>query len=209
MTQEFRSAFGRGFTIAIGAAAAATIVFVAATSGLLDALVTLPWAAAFVTVVWAVFWRPHIAVSDSGVRFVNVTRTIDIPWPAVTAVDTRFALTVDTPYGRYAAWAAPAPSAGTALRYSMRMRSAAKGATHPGQDPAERPITSSSTGDMAGSPSAEAATIVRTRWEQLRRQGHLDDPRLEYARLPMRWNWQIGATIAALIIVGWLGLLVG
>ena len=45
---------------------------------------------------WAVFWRPVVAVDDGGVRLVNVLRTIDLPWPSILAIDTKWALTLIT-----------------------------------------------------------------------------------------------------------------
>ena len=56
----------------------------------------LPWALLVGGACWATFWRPRVEVSDAGVRVVNVTRTIDIPWPALRDVDTKWALTLDT-----------------------------------------------------------------------------------------------------------------
>ena len=122
MIEEFRPGFGRGLTAVIAIAGVATLMFVAATSGPVDALLTLPWVALFALSAWATFWRPRVVVSDGGVRLVNVTRTIDAPWPAITDVETRYALTLVTVYGRFAAWAAPAPGAGAALRTAMRSR---------------------------------------------------------------------------------------
>jgi hypothetical protein len=133
------------------------------------------------------------------VRLVNVTRTIEIPWPALTGIDTRYALTLTTAYGRFAAWAAPAPGAGTALRTAMRSRPRA------GADGG----TSATMGDVPGVASADAAEVVRRRWDRLRDQGFLDDPQLEFETAPIRWHWRIavaavglGALSAATLFVG-------
>jgi hypothetical protein len=190
VNEEFRPGFGRGLTIIIAIVGVAILVFVAATSGFDDALLTLPWVALFAVSAWAIFWRPRVVVSDGGVRLVNVTRTIDAPWPAITDVETRYALTLVTAYGRFAAWAAPAPGAGPALRTAMRSRPrAAEG---------DEEITAVSMGDMPGTASGDAATLVRRRWERLREDGFLDDPRLEFDKPPIRWHWQIGLVVAAL-----------
>lgn len=198
--EEFRPAFGRGLTVAIGAASIAALIFLAATSGLADAALTLPWLCLAVTCCWAIFWRPNVGVSDAGVRLVNVTRTIEIPWPALVDVQTRYALTLVTAYGRFAAWAAPAPGAGTALRVSMRARSSRR---------ADDEVTTSSIGELAGTASGDAASIVQRRWERLRDAGHLDDPKLEFDAAPVHWHWRIGATIAALTVISLATLLAG
>ncbi len=76
----------------------------------LDAVLTYGGAIALVGVLaWAVFWEPHVEVSDGGVRVANTLRTIEIPWPAVESVDGRYGLRIHTPYGRVVAWGADAP----------------------------------------------------------------------------------------------------
>jgi hypothetical protein len=192
VTDDFRPAFGRVLTVTISLLGAAVIVFVAATSGPSDALVTLPWALLFAGSCWAIFWNPRVEVSDGGVRLVNVTRTIDVPWPAITGIETRYALTLITAYGRFAAWAAPAPSAGGALRTAMRSRPSA------GDDDVVDAVT---MGEIAGTASGDAAAIVRRRWDRLRSGGFLDDPQLEFAAPPVRWHWEIGLTIATLAVL--------
>ena len=200
VNEEFRPGFGRGLTVLVTAAALFVLVFVATKNGLTHALLTLPWLGLFVACCWAVFWRPCVIVSDAGVRLVNVTRTIEVPWPALVDVETRYALTLVTVYGRFAAWAAPAPGAGSALRTSMRSRRP--------RDVDEQ-VESSSMGDLAGTSSGDAATIVRRRWERLRDAGYLDDPKLEFDAPPIRWHWGIAAAVAALVAASVLTLLLG
>lgn len=196
MHEEFRPGFGRGLTMSVALLAAVSGVVALWTAGVTDTLLTLPWLALLVATCWALFWRPSVIVNDAGVRLVNVTRTIDLPWPAVHEVDTRFALTLHTAYGRFAAWAAPAPGAGTALRSSMKAR------RRPSDDPDDPVvIETSSMGDMAGTPSGEAATIVRRRWERLRDDGFLDDPKLEFEKAPITWHWRTATCIGALVVL--------
>ncbi len=192
MIEEFRPGFGRGLTVAVAVAGVAVLLFVSATSGIDDALATLPWVLLSAVAAWAIFWRPCVVVSDGGVRLINVTRTIDAPWPSITDIETRYALTLVTAYGRFAAWAAPAPGAGTALRTAMRSR--------PRATDGDEDITAVTMGDMAGTASGDAATIVRRRWERLRSDGFLDDPRLEFDKPPIRWHWQIGLVVVLLAV---------
>ena len=65
---------------------------------------------------WAAFWRPHVEVSDGGVRVVNTFRTVQVPWPAITEVDGRYGLRLQTALGSVTSWAAPAPSGRTRAR---------------------------------------------------------------------------------------------
>jgi hypothetical protein len=188
VVEEFRPAFGRGLTVVVVVLGGAIVAFVAATSGASDALATVPWVLLFATACWAIFWNPRVVVSDGGVRLVNVTRTIDVPWPAITDVETRYALTLVTAYGRFAAWAAPAPGAGSALRTAMRSR--------PRSDDGR--VEAVTMGEIPGTASGDAAAIVRRRWDRLRADGFLADPRLEFDRPPIRWHWQIALVVAGL-----------
>ena len=190
VVEEFRPAFGRGLAVVVAVFAVVLVVFVVATSGVGDAVATVPWVLLFSTCCWAIFWNPCVVVSDGGVRLVNVTRTIDVPWPAIENVETRYALTLVTAYGRYAAWAAPAPSAGGALRNSMRSRQRVvdRGAE----------VEAVTMGEVPGTASGDAARIVRRRWERLRADGFLDDPRLEFDKPPIRWHWQMALVVAGL-----------
>ena len=190
MVEEFRPAFGRGLTVVTAVLGVVVVVFVAATSGAGDALATLPWALLFTACCWAIFWNPRVVVSDGSVRLVNVTRTIDVPWPSIVDVETRYALTLVTTYGRFAAWAAPAPGAGGALRTAMRSRPRAV-------DGVDQ-VHAVTMGEVPGTASGDAATIVRRRWKRLRADGFLDEPRLEFDAPPIRWHWQIGLVVAGL-----------
>ena len=90
-------------------------------------------------------------------------RTIDLPWPSIHAVDTKWALTLITAYGRFTAWAAPAPG-----RARRAARHQAGGAAPPGEHgvapAAIRP------GDLPSSPSGAAALMIRRRWEAAARR---------------------------------------
>jgi hypothetical protein len=197
VVEEFRPAFGRGLTVTAAVLGVATVVFVMVTSGLGDALVTMPWVLLFTTCSWAIFWNPRVVVSDGGVRLVNVTRTIDVPWPSIIDVETRYALTLVTAYGRFAAWAAPAPSAGSALRTAMRSR----------PRPVDGKVEAVTMGEILGTASGDAAMIVRRRWDRLRADGFLDNARLEFDRPPIHWHWKTGVAVAGLIALS-LGSLI-
>ncbi len=199
----YRPPLARSMAVGVIVVIAIAVVWLAADAGVRETVQLAPWLLLVALAAWAVFWRPCIEVSQGGVRLVNVTRTIDVPWPALQYVDTKWALRLGTAYGRYTAWAAPAPSARTVIR------------TVADRPMAERPdgaplgaadIRPSSA--KADTPSGDAALMIHRRWEQLRNDGFLDDPRLEHPRPPVRWHVEIGAAAAGLLAVGVAGLLV-
>jgi len=65
---------------------------------------------------YAVMWLPYVEVSEGGVVLRNVLRTVHLPWPAIEEVDGRYGLRLDTVYGRFTAWAAPAPGGRDRMR---------------------------------------------------------------------------------------------
>jgi Bacterial PH domain len=197
MAAVYRSTFGRVLTVAIGAICALTAIVIVAGGGLGDLWPVLPWLALVTGSCWATFWRPRVEVSDGGVRIVNVMRTIDVPWPAITGIDTRWALTLLTAYGKFTAWAAPARGRGP-VRRAMRADTFPLGRT---------PATSPDRGPHEVAPGAarEAAEIVSQHWERLRAEGHLDNPVLEHERVPVRWHVEtiaVGLVLVGLVVVG-------
>lgn len=191
MATEFRSTFSRVISVAVWVCCGVGAV-VAAFYGLDQLAQTLPWLALASGAVWALYWRPRVIVDDGSVHLVNVFRTIDVPWPAIQAVDTKWALTLVTGYGRFTAWAAPAPGGMGAARQLRKADRQALGSTTSG--------LAIRAGDLPDTPSGSVALVIRTRWEQLRDAGYLDDPRMEFAAVPVRFHW---LTIAgAVVLVG-------
>jgi Bacterial PH domain len=196
----YRPSFGRALTVAIGAICAIGIVVLTAQEGLRGFLQATPWFALGGGVCWALFWRPRVDVSDGGVRIVNVLRTIDIPWPAIQLVDTKWALTVVTAYGRFTAWAAPSPGARGAMRSSRADVRHLPSSTFGG--------TGIRPGDLPSSHSGATAELIRRHWEQLRDAGHLHNPRLEHEKVPVTWHIPIIAAGATILALGVLGLVI-
>lgn len=200
MAHRYRSRFGRALAVFVWVLAGLALVAMLAQGGVAGLVRGAAWALLPSLLVWAMFWQPCVVVDDGGVELVNVFRTIRLPWPAITEVDTRWALTLHTAYGRYAAWAAPA----SGWQRSRRVTEL---------DAHAVPIEESETGrlmrasDAPWSPSGEAAIQVRQRWQALRDAGHLDDPRLEFDRAPVRWHVEFLAALAVLIAWAVLGLL--
>ena len=188
-TVEFRPSSGRVLTV--GAAVLATVGAVATlVQSPAVGLRAVPMFVLAPVLVWAFFGRPAVLVSDGGVEVRNVLRTIELPWPSIERIDTKYALTLYTAYGVYGAWAAPAPSRSQTLH-------AAPGDTR------HLPQTSYigggiRPGDLAGTASGDAAAYIRRRWEALQEAGHLDAARLERDRPRVRWHVVPAAGIAAL-----------
>lgn len=199
MRYVFRPGFGRGLSIAFGVLGATALVAIAVSDGTRAVVLAAPWLALVVGAVWALYWRPEVAVDDGGVHVVNVLKTVDLPWPAIQRIDTKWALTLFTAYGKVTAWAAPAPG-GFATRVAARHDFHGLPESTFVGDRSIRP------GDLPGSPSGAAALVVRRHWEQLRDAGHLDDAKLEFSEPPSRWHYRTILIGAVLVLLGLLAV---
>ncbi|MGO4593379.1 PH domain-containing protein [Leifsonia sp. 2TAF2] len=189
--EVFVSRFNRVLAVLIWAAA------VALTVGLLvsvhDArLLYIVPGALFAFVAWAMLWRPQLTVADDGITVVNVTRTIHIPWEALIAVDTKFALTLYTPGHRFPVWAAPAPGTGSTLRATRNETRGRLGRPRV-EDSVRRP------GDLLGTESGAAAEVVRRRWTMLQDSGAIDAGRADETPVAVRWH--IAALVALVVLL--------
>lgn len=198
---EFRPWFGQALTGVIGAICAVALVGFTLQHGVEAGLRSLAPLALATGACWALFWRPRVVVDDAGVRMVNVARTVTLPWPAIQAVDTKWALTLITSYGRFTAWAAPAPGAAHVVRSDVRREARNLPSSTFGPD-GIRP------GDLPTSPSGGAALMIRERWERLRDAGYLDDPRLEFDEAPVEWHWRVGAVGVLLVVASIASVLI-
>jgi hypothetical protein len=189
--EVFVSRFNRVLAVLIWAAA------VALTVGLLvsvhDArLLYIVPGALFAFVAWAMLWRPQLTVADDGITVVNVTRTVHIPWEALIAVDTKFALTLYTPGHRFPVWAAPAPGTGSTLRATRNETRGRLGRPRV-EDSVRRP------GDLLGTESGAAAEVVRRRWTMLQDSGAIDAGRADETPVAVRWH--IAALVALVVLL--------
>lgn len=150
-----------------------------------------------VAAAFALFWFPRVDVAEHEVTVRNVFSTAHVEWPAIQRIDTKFALTLYTPRGKITAWASPAPS-----RYASqvsRTQDARLAASAAGADP--RP------GDLLDSTSGAAAFVIRRHWEDLREDGHLDNPVLEDGALRRDVHWVTIGVLGALVVATALGFL--
>jgi hypothetical protein len=199
-TERIRSQFGPLLAGSVAALCLLAAVVVAAEEGASTLLTVWPWLAIVACLAWALYWRPEVRVTDAGVRLVNPLRTIDVAWPALQAVETRWALTLVTTWGSYRAWAAPAPGR-SVMRQQLRH--------HVSQDrriPGLPPNSSARPSDLPHTDSGAAAQAINEHWKRLRAGGHLDHPVVEHDRPPVRWHWELVVLIAVPAAIGVLGL---
>jgi hypothetical protein len=196
MSAVFRPMFGRVLTLVVAGFCAVAALLTVADGNVGEVARVLPWLALVAGGAWAAFWHPRVEVSDGGVRIVNVTRTIDVPWPAIQNVETKWALKLVTAYGAFTAWAAPAGGRGPARRASRVENNLLRRARI-----TENLAAPTSLDGAAG----DAAEIVRAHWATLRQAGHLDHPVLEHSKVPVRWHVEILFVGAMLIVLGVIG----
>lgn len=141
--------------------------------------------------VWMAFWAPDLEISDGGVRMRNVFHTVTLAWPAIERIDTKYALTLYTRYGRFVAWVAPAAGRHQMLRsHTEDLRGLPESTFMAG---------TVGLGDMPNSVSGDAAAIIRRRWDGLRDAGHLDAPVLDPDLHPSLLHRGRIAVLAALL----------
>lgn len=135
--------------------------------GLTAAWRTVPVVLGLGVLVWLVSWRPRLRVDDAGVTLTNPFRTVHVPWAALIAVTTQYALTLHTPHGRFQAWAAPGPGRHRALSAGRLDLAAVPRSSRDHRG-------SVAVGDLPSAPSGHAAGIVRRRWEGLVEDGAIE-----------------------------------
>lgn len=198
MDYRYRPGFGRVLTVLVCCLCVIALLITMFHDGLGPALRSLPWLALVGGACWAIFWRPAVLVDDAGVHLCNVLRTIDLPWPSILVVDTKWALTLITPYGKFTAWAAPTSSRRSGREISPGdVRKLPSSTLGPGGS--IRP------GDSPDAPSGQAAMVIRRRWEDLRDAGHLENARLEFDHAPVSWHRTtiaVGVLLLGLAIMG-------
>ncbi|MBM7824855.1 hypothetical protein JOD55_000682 [Arcanobacterium pluranimalium] len=73
-----------------------------------EALRALPISAFIAVFAWVAYGNPRTEVGPRGLRIVNLTRTVDVPWGDLDYVENRWGLIVHTVSGRkISAWSIP------------------------------------------------------------------------------------------------------
>lgn len=140
---------------------------------------------------WWLAWYPAVVISDDGVTLRNPVRTVDVPWPALVTVDTKYALTLVTAAARYSAWSAPAPGLFSVQRAQPDHVRGLPETTY-------GPAGSVRPGDLAYSDSGTAAYLVRQRWGRLLASGAVETGIAEAGGARITVNWAVLAVGLAL-----------
>lgn len=167
---------------------AAVLVVTAITSDDARFLFLYPAAGLLTLFGWVGLWRPFVRVTDEGVTVQNVTHSVFVPWEALVHVDTRYALTLHTPAAKYAAWSAPAPG----MLGSIRARR-----NRPNRE-ARASGEHLRAGDLIGTESGDAATVVRERWNRRLRAGGVETGIADQVSVRRHWDVPTIAGIALL-----------
>ncbi|KAM9861563.1 hypothetical protein ACI1US_02566 [Leucobacter sp. BZR 635] len=132
--------------------------------------------AAIAAFTYVGLWLPSLRVSDEAVTVRNVLRTVTIPWNALVHVDTKYNLSLHVPGRTVNVFAAPAPGTVTAARLARRSKREGRSLDAP------RP------GDLSGTDSGDAASLVRERWAELQHEGRIEAGVADQTPVAIRWN---------------------
>ena len=133
----------------------------------------------FAYFAWLLFWNPSVKVSDEGVVVDNIFKTHKLNWSAITRIDTKYSLTLETKEGTIQAFGAPAPS-----RYAGFMANKTEAEHLPESSFIGKGLVR--PGDLTSSDSGVAAYIIRSHWEKLRDLNKLNETS------SVESNWVIG-----------------
>lgn len=147
------------------------------------AVLSLPALGLVVVAAVEVFLRPGLRLHPGGITVVNPLSTIEVPWPAIADVRTRFHVSIETRSGRLiGSWGAPAA-------------------------PRIKPSAAGSLGDWSGgtaahpggsAPSSAAHRVIDSYWAEFAESA----AREELAEPVHRWHWvAVGALVALVIVV--------
>ncbi|WGW10575.1 PH domain-containing protein [Saxibacter everestensis] len=193
-SNAFRPRFGQVLTIVMGLIAVISIAGMLGTTGISGFAQFGGLPLLLAALVWAVFYKPRLEVSDGELVIVNPLRTVHLVWPSIKGFETNWGMTVLSAYGKFTAWSVPAPSRGFA---------------RPGRIGWGVESRSNAADDVAGRVASPAVQEALARWEALKAAGYLDNPRLEAPRPKASWNFDvilICAVLAVWTAVGLLGM---
>ncbi len=122
----------------------------------------------FAYFAWLLFWNPSVKVSDEGVVVDNIFKTHKLNWSAITRIDTKYSLTLETKERTIQAFGAPAPS-----RYAGFMANKTEAEHLPESSFVGKGLVR--PGDLTSSDSGVAAYSIRSHWEKLRDLNKLNE----------------------------------
>lgn len=122
----------------------------------------------FAYFAWLLFWNPSVKVSEEGVVVDNIFQTHTLSWSAITRIDTKYSLSLETKDKTIRAFGAPAPS-----RYAGFMANKTEAEHLPESSFVGKGLVR--PGDLTSSDSGVAAYVIRSHWEKLRDLNQLND----------------------------------
>ena len=122
----------------------------------------------FAFFAWLLFWNPSVKVSDEGVVVDNIFKTHKLNWSAITRIDTKYSLSLETKGRTIQAFGAPAPS-----RYAGFMANRTEAEHLPESSFIGKGLVR--PGDLTSSDSGVAAYVIRSHWEKLRDLNKLNE----------------------------------
>ncbi len=192
----FRPAFGRVLSVIVVVIAVAGLAGFVVTGDIVG-LLRYGWGLGLLGyAAVALFWLPSLSVAEHEVTVRNVLSTWHVPWPAIQRIDTKYALTLHTPKGAISVWASPAPN-----RYAGQVSASAETRL-----PGKGLGGSIRPGDLLTTASGAAAYVIRDHWDQLRDDGHLDNPVIEEGALRRVPHGVTIAVLSALVVATVLGI---
>ena len=135
----------------------------------------------FAYFAWLLFWNPSVKVSEEGVVVDNIFKTHKLNWSAITRIDTKYSLSLETKDRTIQAFGAPAPS-----RYAGFMANKTEAEHLPESSFVGKGLVR--PGDLTSSDSGVAAYVIRSHWEKLRDLNKLN----ENSSVKSNWvRWRI------------------
>jgi len=148
-------------------------------------------------VSWLLFWNPSVKISEAGVIVDNIFRRNKLNWSAISRIDTKYSLSLETRSGTIRAWAAPAPS-----RYAAFMANRTESKHLPESSYIGEGLIR--PGDLTTSDSGVAALIIRRHWEGLRDAGSLNEEG-EVSTSVVYWRIVILIALGIAALIGFFG----
>ena len=168
-----------------------------------------PFVLALAVLGWSAFWRSAVVVDDHAVRLLNVVRDVEVAWPALDGVSTRWALTLHAGDRQHRSW-----SATTRNRAATRAR-VRSAVAHSVRDPWLPPPSSTPGSGGLLADAADARALVEGRWERWKVSAQAATQRPDgpdgpaSAGVVVRWNVPVLVLLAVCAAGAAAGVLLG
>lgn len=131
----------------------------------------------FAALVWAIYARPYVHVSENGVQLSNVFRTVQVAWSAIEDIELQWGLRVVTKTGNYSAWSVPPPRRSRRYAASVQLQ-----------------------------PQSRETLAVVNQWQREEPTERPERPLLESEKPVKQWNRTTLIVLGVLILAGAAGI---